>query len=126
VSVGGGLSVTSGALGIAILNAPVAAGDTRSGRRSPARTSASRSTSRHPATVVHGKVLVNRAAGLKNGVAATAVNWVTADGANGLVDFTADAGYTSGSGLVDPGKTLAPAVRCRSRCAGRSWPSAGA
>ena len=115
VSIGGGgtgLTVTSGTLGIAILNAPVAAGDTRSWTAITGKDiGITLNVPGIVATVTQGKVLVNRASGLKNGVAPTAVNWVKPDlTTNGLIDFNADAGYTPSAALVDPGKTLDPAV----------------
>ena len=115
VSIGGagtGLTVTSGTLGIAILNAPVAAGDTRSWTAITGKDIGINLT--FPgieADIEDGTVLVNRASGLKNGVAPTAVNWVMSDlTTNGLIDFNADLGYTPSATLVDPGKTLIPAV----------------
>ena len=108
----GGLSVTSGQLGVAILSAPVAAGDTRSWTAVTGKDiGVTLDVPGIVATVLQGSVLVNRASGLKNGVAPVAVDWAKADGTtNGLVDLNADAGYTAGSALVDPGATMSPAV----------------
>ena len=109
---GTGVSVTSGTLGVAILSAPVAAGDTRSWTAITGKDiGITLDVPGIEATVEQGSVVVNRASGLKNGVAPVAVNWAKADlTTNGLIDFNADAGYTPGSALVDPGANLNPAV----------------
>ena len=112
VSIGGsgGLSVTSGQLGVAILSAPVAAGDTRSWTAVTGRDiGVTLDVPGITATVVQGAVVVNRAAGAKNATAASEVNWVKSDlTTNGLVDLDPNGAYTGGSDPIDPGKNLSP------------------
>ena len=110
---GGGLSVTSGQLGIAILSAPLASGaDTRSWTAVTGKDiGIELAVDGISAVVTQGSVLLNQAAGDRSGTPASAVNWVKADlTTNGLVDFNADGGYTPGSAPVDPGATLSPPV----------------
>jgi hypothetical protein len=108
----GGLSVTSGQLGIAILNAPVAAGDTRSWTAVTGKDiGVSLSVPGMTATVVGGAVVVNRASGGEGRHARDRGRLGQGDlTTNGLVDFNAAGGYTTGSALVDPGANLNPAV----------------
>ena len=74
---GTGLSVTSGQLGVAILSAPVAAGDTRSWTAVTGKDiGVTLDVPGISASVVQGSVLLNQASGLKNAVAPVAVDWV--------------------------------------------------
>ena len=119
--------MTSGRLGIAILSAPVAAGDTRSWTAITGRDIAvALDVPGISATVVGGSVVVNQASGAKNGTAATEVNWVKADlTTNGLVDLDPNGGYAGGSDPIDPGKTLSPVAPMPITTRGRKLAVAG-
>ena len=106
---GVGLTLTGGSVGIAVLSAPVLAGDTRSWAAVSANNvGVALDLPGVTATVSNVSLRIGVTSGLKDSVAPLPVNWVTTPGGstNGLVDFNADAGYTPSAALVDPGATL--------------------
>ena len=111
---GAGLTVTGGSIGIAVLSAPapLVGTDTRSWTAVSADDfGVALDLPGIEATVTSATLRIGRASGLKNGIAATPVNWVKADGTtNGLVDLNSAGAYTAGSDPVDPGEGLIPPV----------------
>ena len=111
---GVGLALTGGSIGIAVISAPAPATgtDTRSWTAVSADdVGVELDLPEITADVSEVSLRIGSASGLKNGIAATPVDWVMADGTtNGLVDLNPAGAYTAGSDPVDPGAGLIPPV----------------
>jgi hypothetical protein len=129
VTIGGagtGLSVTSGTLGIAILSAPVVAGDTRSWTAITGKDIAISLQCRDHRHRGPGLGRRQSRVGGKNGTPAIEVNWVKADRRHQRPDRPRpDRRLRRRERPIDPGQTLAPIVVMLIAIRGRKLAVAG-